>query len=175
MRVRAALNCRGLRSRLPGGQVDACCPARQLGDAAASESRLLLCTRPASAQLGTLNFDQIRSEVVGNRQQLAGCGIAEGSIQGFRAPFLNANPQVRQVLAGNQFLYDRCGEGGGGGRGRRLDGTLGARLCIPGQWPGFAGLLPVCGLGGRCVEGHWCCAAGAEAWQQGSRLRPGLR
>lgn len=58
-------------------------------------------------QLSTLSYDQIRSEVVGNRQQLAGCGIAEGSIQGFRAPFLNANPQVRQVLAGNQFLYDR--------------------------------------------------------------------
>lgn len=57
-------------------------------------------------KLSTLSYDQIRSEVVGNRQQLAGCGIAEGSIQGFRAPFLNANPQVRQVLAGNQFLYD---------------------------------------------------------------------
>ncbi len=61
----------------------------------------------AGLQLSTLNYDQIRSEVVGNRQQLAGCGIAEGSIQGFRAPFLNSNPQVRQVLSSNQFLYDR--------------------------------------------------------------------
>lgn len=50
----------------------------------------------------------MESEVVGARRQLAECGVPEQDIVGFRAPYLFVDPQLREVLHENGFLYDRC-------------------------------------------------------------------
>lgn len=41
------------------------------------------------------------------RAQLADCGVPAGDIVGFRAPYLDVDPAVREVLAASGFLYDR--------------------------------------------------------------------
>ncbi|PSC71479.1 polysaccharide deacetylase [Micractinium conductrix] len=48
----------------------------------------------------------IESEVVDARRQLAACGVPEGAIVGFRAPFLEVTPLLRRVLSDQGFLYD---------------------------------------------------------------------
>ncbi|EFN58774.1 hypothetical protein CHLNCDRAFT_140524 [Chlorella variabilis] len=48
----------------------------------------------------------VESEVVGARRQLAECGVPEQDIVGFRAPYLFVDPQLREVLHENGFLYD---------------------------------------------------------------------
>ena len=37
---------------------------------------------------------------------LVGCGVPRADVKGFRAPYLVHNPEQRQVLAANSFLYD---------------------------------------------------------------------
>ncbi|EFN54021.1 hypothetical protein CHLNCDRAFT_136061 [Chlorella variabilis] len=52
--------------------------------------------------------EQVVAEVAGGRAMLAAtCGIPDGDIVGFRAPFLQSRPTLRQVLHGaGGFLYD---------------------------------------------------------------------
>ncbi len=52
-------------------------------------------------------LDYVESQVLGGRRQLADCGVPEGDIVGFRAPFLSVDPQLRRVLHDGGFLYDR--------------------------------------------------------------------
>lgn len=67
---------------------------------------------------------QLEKETVGARSQIAECGIPEGDIVGFRAPYLETDIALRKELYTNGFLYERCGIGKGwvgwvGGGGRR--------------------------------------------------------
>ncbi|KAI7844071.1 hypothetical protein COHA_002215 [Chlorella ohadii] len=48
----------------------------------------------------------VENEVLGSRAKIAACGIPAADIVGFRQPFLEAQPTVRQVLASNGFQYD---------------------------------------------------------------------
>lgn len=68
------------------------------------------------AKLGKLEYDAIRSEIVGTRTQLAGCGIPEAAIKGYRAPGLESKLEVRQALESNLFLYDSSLKEDGKGR-----------------------------------------------------------
>ena len=67
---------------------------------------------PALEQLSGERRAFIESEVVDARRQLAACGVPEGAIVGFRAPFLEVTPLLRRVLSDQGFLYDRWGTGG---------------------------------------------------------------
>ena len=51
----------------------------------------------------------VEREAVEGRRQLAACGVPERDIVGFRAPFLDVDPQLRGVLHHAGFLYDRWG------------------------------------------------------------------
>ncbi|PRW05840.1 hypothetical protein C2E21_9462 [Chlorella sorokiniana] len=48
----------------------------------------------------------VEDQVLGARTKIAACGIPQSDIVGFRQPFLETNPLVRQVLKDNGFLYD---------------------------------------------------------------------
>ncbi|KAL4424966.1 hypothetical protein ABPG77_002851 [Micractinium sp. CCAP 211/92] len=48
----------------------------------------------------------VESEIVDGRAQLAACGVPASDIVGFRAPYLEIDLPVREVLAANGFLYD---------------------------------------------------------------------
>ncbi len=52
---------------------------------------------------------QLEKETVGARSQIAECGIPEGDIVGFRAPYLETDIALRKELYTNGFLYERCG------------------------------------------------------------------
>ena len=76
----------------------------------------------ALCQLIKLDKSDIEAQIVGGRHEIAACGIPEGDIVGFRAPYLDTNPDVREVLHEAGFLYDRwaaacafLGESGRGG------------------------------------------------------------
>ncbi|KAL4514952.1 hypothetical protein Ndes2437A_g07022 [Nannochloris sp. 'desiccata'] len=46
-------------------------------------------------------------EITGPRDYLyEKCGLPEGSVKGYRAPYRNSNPRVREMLAGEGFTYD---------------------------------------------------------------------
>lgn len=67
--------------------------------------------------LRTLKQNQIRLEITGAREDIIKCGIARGSVKGFRTPYLSDKPLVRQVLYNNGFRYDSTiGAAGGGNR-----------------------------------------------------------
>lgn len=81
---------------------------------------------------------QLEKETVGARAELAECGIPEGDILGFRAPYLETDIALRKMLFKNGFLYERCGHvgcavvwcgvvwyGGGGGPARAMSCRLG--------------------------------------------------
>jgi len=51
-----------------------------------------------------MSKDQIADEIVGARSELAGCGVPESSIRGFRAPYLDTKPEVSRSVC--------CGRGG---------------------------------------------------------------
>ena len=57
-------------------------------------------------QLPGREASYLEREIPGARTHLAACGIPEGAIQGFRVPFLDSDPAVRQLLHGAGFLYD---------------------------------------------------------------------
>ncbi|KAI7841427.1 hypothetical protein COHA_004822 [Chlorella ohadii] len=48
----------------------------------------------------------VEDQILGARTKIAACGIPQSDIVGFRQPFLESNPTVRQVLKSNGFLYD---------------------------------------------------------------------
>jgi len=52
-------------------------------------------------------LDFVGPQVLGWGGQLADCGVPEGDIVGFRAPFLSVDLQLRRVLHDGGFLYDR--------------------------------------------------------------------
>ena len=48
-----------------------------------------------------------KSEILGAKEWLRDeCGIPEADLVGFRCPYLEHDPDVRKVLAKNDFLYD---------------------------------------------------------------------
>ncbi|KAL4421045.1 hypothetical protein ABPG77_007520 [Micractinium sp. CCAP 211/92] len=49
---------------------------------------------------------QLEKETVGARSQIAECGIPEGDIVGFRAPYLETDIALRKELYTNGFLYE---------------------------------------------------------------------
>lgn len=49
---------------------------------------------------------QLEKETVGARAELAECGIPEGDILGFRAPYLETDIALRKMLFKNGFLYE---------------------------------------------------------------------
>lgn len=84
----------------------------------------------------------VEAEVLEGRRQLAQCGVPEGDIAGFRAPFLSVDAQLRRVLHEGGFLYDRCCPG--------LDGS--------GQTSARVGMTDQA-KAGRLVAGYVACAA----------------
>ncbi|EFN51596.1 hypothetical protein CHLNCDRAFT_139978 [Chlorella variabilis] len=53
-----------------------------------------------------LKESKLEEEVLGARSDLVACGVPQGDVAGMRAPFLNSDAAVRQVLSENGFLYD---------------------------------------------------------------------
>ncbi|KAL4422676.1 hypothetical protein ABPG75_008873 [Micractinium tetrahymenae] len=56
--------------------------------------------------LNDMGSSEIKKEIVGARSDITDCGIPESAIKGFRSPYLDTNPKVRQVLAEAGFEYD---------------------------------------------------------------------
>lgn len=56
--------------------------------------------------LNDMSSSEIQDEILGARSDIAECGIPESAIRGFRSPYLDTNPKVRQVLADAGFEYD---------------------------------------------------------------------
>jgi len=54
-----------------------------------------------------MSSSELDKEVVDARSELASCGIPESDIVGLRAPFLETDSDVREVLYENGFLYER--------------------------------------------------------------------
>lgn len=50
---------------------------------------------------------KVKSEIEGGKETLTSCGVPADDVVGLRAPFLNTDETVRQVLAENNFLYER--------------------------------------------------------------------
>lgn len=49
---------------------------------------------------------KVGSEIMGGKNALVACGVPESDVVGFRAPLLQTDPGVREVLAENGFLYE---------------------------------------------------------------------
>ncbi|EFN55781.1 hypothetical protein CHLNCDRAFT_145232 [Chlorella variabilis] len=50
--------------------------------------------------------EYLQDEIAGARSKIAECGVPEEDIVGFRSPYLNTGPLVREVLSDNGFLCD---------------------------------------------------------------------
>ncbi len=45
----------------------------------------------------------VEDEILGSRTDALACGLPEGSVQGFRTPYLATSPTVREVLSKGGF------------------------------------------------------------------------
>ncbi|KAI7844646.1 hypothetical protein COHA_001736 [Chlorella ohadii] len=90
----------------------------------------------------------VEDEILGSRTDALACGLPEGSVQGFRTPYLATSPTVREVLSKGGFRYDSS-IGVKGGKDKLWPATLekgmpyncelgGGSECLPDEsYPGF--------------------------------------